>query len=180
MSDAPAIVFAADEQQDETMDVRRWTRLADFVLREERARVPAESELSLIFVDEPAIAELNARFLGQDGPTDVLAFPMDEQDEDPSRHSRYPDQGGRAPGVPSQPGEPPVLLGDVVVCPAVARRQADERGAPLDDEVALLVVHGILHLLNYDHAEPTETAVMERRQEDILRGFRVLEEGAGR
>lgn len=176
MSEAPAIVFAADEQRDVEVDVPRWARLADFVLGEERARVPAESELSLIFVDEAAIAELNERFLGQDGPTDVLAFPMDEQDDDPRRHSRYPDQGGRAPGVPSQPAEPPVLLGDVVVCPAVARRQAGERGIPVDDEVALLVVHGILHLLNYDHAEPTETAVMERRQEELLGQFRALEE----
>jgi probable rRNA maturation factor len=69
-----------------------------------------------------------------------------------------------------------VLLGDVVVCPAVASRQAAERGAPIDDEVALLVVHGVLHLLNYDHAEPEERLLMERRQGELLAKFRDLEE----
>ena len=69
---------------------------------------------------------------------------------------RQPDQGGRGPGSPADPGDPPSVLGDVVVCPRVANRQALERGATLDDELALLVVHGVLHLLNYDHAEPEE------------------------
>ena len=176
MTDSPTIVFAADEQHDVPIDLQRWTRLADFVLTEERVRVPADSELSMIFVEEAAIAELNQRFLGSSGPTDVLAFPMDEQDDDPRPRSRFPDQGGRGPGVPSEHGSPPVLLGDVVVCPAVARRQAEERGIEVEAEVALLVVHGILHLLNYDHAEPAETAAMERRQEDLLREFQSLED----
>ena len=175
MTDPPAIVFAADEQHDVLIDLERWARLADFVLAEERERVPAESELSLIFIEEAAIAELNERFLGSPGPTDVLAFPMDEQDDDARPRSRFPDQGGRGPGVPAEHGGPPVLRGDVVVCPAVARRQAEERGIAVDGELALLVVHGILHLLNYDHAEPTETAVMERRQEELLAEFRSLE-----
>jgi len=175
VTDSPAIVFAADEQHDVTIDLQRWTLLADFVLREERERVPADSELSLMFLDEAAIAELNRRFLGNTGPTDVLAFPMDDQDDDARPRSRFPDQGGRGPGVPSEHADPPVLLGDVVVCPAVAKRQAEERGIALDAEIGLLVVHGILHLLDYDHAEPAETAVMERRQEDLLRQFRSID-----
>src|SRR5918995_30117 len=113
------------------------------VLSEER--VPEEAELSVIFVDEQAITDLNERFLGGSGATDVLAFPMDD---DVVLGGRQPDQGGRGPGSPSEPGDPPVVLGDVVVCPQLAARQARERGLPESDELALLVVHGVLHLLN--------------------------------
>ena len=69
---------------------------------------------------------------------------------------------------PPIPGEPPTLLGDVIVSPTVAGRQALERGVPADDEIALLVVHGVLHLLDYDHAEPEETATMRRREQELL------------
>jgi probable rRNA maturation factor len=163
-------VFGANEQSDIDIDVSRWLRLARLVLTEEH--VLGEVELSLLFVDEATIGELNARYLGGSGPTDVLAFPID--DELPP--GRQPDQGGRGPGAGDGDSDPPVLLGDVVVCPTVASRQAAERGAPIDDEVALLVVHGVLHLLNYDHAEPEERLLMERRQGELLAKFRDLEE----
>ena len=126
-------------------------------------------EMSLMFVDEPTIAELTSASSAATGPTDVLAFPMDEE---LPPGGRQPDQGGRGPGAPSDPGDPPALLGDVVVCPAVAGRQALERGVPADDELALLVVHGVLHLLDYDHAEPEETAAMRRREQELLARFR--------
>jgi len=102
----------------------------------------------------------------------VLAFPLDEE---PPPGGRQPDQGGRGPGSPTDPSDAPTLLGDVVVCPKVAQRQASARGAPLDDELALLVVHGVLHLLDYDHAEPDETTVMRRREQELLEGFRDLD-----
>ena len=92
---------------------------------------------------------------------------------------RQPDQGGRGPGRAGEAGEPPTLLGDVVVCPAVASRQAPEHGATLDDELALLVVHGVLHLLNYDHADPREEATMQRRERELLARFREQRAGAG-
>lgn len=173
MTDDDETVFAADEQTDVPVDIVHWTRFARFVLDEESRLVPAGSELGLLFVDEAAIADLNERFLGHPGPTDVLAFPLDADDY---RGGRFPDEGGRGPGVLADPGEPPVLLGDVVVCPAVAGRQAAERGVPVADEIALLIVHGILHLLSYDHAEPTEATEMERRQQEILGRFRAAEE----
>jgi len=171
------VVFGADEQRDLAVDVPRFVRLAQLVLDDERVveRAGPDVEMSLLFVDEQTIAELNERFLGADGPTDVLAFPMDE--ELPPR-GRQPDQGGRGPGSPSDPGEAPTLLGDVVVCPAVARSQAAPRGVSVDDELALLVVHGVLHLLDYDHGEPGETAVMRRREQELLDRFRELEEGS--
>jgi len=128
-----------------------------------------EGELGLALVDPLEMTRLNADHRGKDAPTDVLSFPMD--DELPPA-GRQPDQGGRGPGSPSDPGDPPTVLGDVVVCPLVASRQAAERGGALDDELALLVVHGVLHLLNYDHAEPAETAAMQKRERELLAQFR--------
>src|SRR5438132_6754197 len=126
-------VFGADEQRDIDIDVARWVRLARLVLTDERVheRYGSDVEMSLMFVDTQTIAELNERFLGANGPTDVLAFPMD--DEMPPG-GRQPDQGGRGPGAPSDAGDPPALLGDVVVCPAIARRQAAEHGVPAEEE----------------------------------------------
>lgn len=173
IEDSPS-VFGADEQRDVEVDVPRWVRLAKLVLDSERvnARYGTDVEMSLLFVDEATIAELNVRFLGGDGPTDVLSFPLDE--ELPPA-GRQPDQGGRGPGAPSDAGDPPTLLGDVIVCPLVAGRQALEHGVPSDDEIALLVVHGVLHLLDYDHAEPEETAAMQRREQELLARFREVE-----
>jgi probable rRNA maturation factor len=167
-------VFGADEQHEVDVDVPRWVRLARLVLAEERVneRYGSDVEMSLLFVDETTIAELNVRFLGGDGPTDVLSFPLDE--ELPPA-GRQPDQGGRGPGAPSDAGDPPTLLGDVIVCPTVAGRQAVEHGVPADDEIALLVVHGVLHLLDYDHAEPDETVAMRRREQELLTRFREVE-----
>jgi probable rRNA maturation factor len=163
-------VFGADEQSEVEIDLLRWVRLARFVLTEER--VPEDAELSVIFVDEQAITDLNERFLGGAGPTDVLAFPMDD---DVVLGGRQPDQGGRGPGSPSEPGDPPVVLGDVVVCPRIAENQAPEHGHSGADELALLVVHGVLHLLNYDHAEERESAAMKRRERELLERFRLLD-----
>jgi probable rRNA maturation factor len=166
----PVQVFGADEQDAVPIDVLRWVRLAQLVLREERA--PDDAELSVVFVDEQAMSDLNERFLDATGPTDVLAFPLDD---DVAPGGRQPDQGGRGPGSADEPTDPPTVLGDVVVCPAVAARQAPEHAHPVDDEIALLVVHGVLHLLDYDHAEPAETERMRRRERELLEQFAAAE-----
>jgi len=167
----PPTIFGADEQRDIDVDVARWVRLARLVLTDERVheRYGSDVEMSLMFVDMQTIAELNERFLGVNGPTDVLSFPLDEE---LPPGGRQPDQGGRGPGAPADGGDPPALLGDVVVCPAVATRQAAERGIAAEDEIALLVVHGVLHLLDYDHAEPDEATAMRRRKQELLARFR--------
>ncbi len=159
-------IFGGDEQRDVRVDVARWVSLAQLVVDQEH--VPGTSELSLLFVDRRTIAELNEKFLGGIGPTDVLAFPMDDDLVVPGRQ---PDQGGRGPGAPSEGGEPPTLIGDVVVCPAVAAANAPEHGSTVDDEIALLVVHGVLHLLNYDHADPRDEAAMKLRERELLAKF---------
>ena len=135
-------VFGADEQNAAAVDVDRWVALARDVLVAEG--VSGDAELSLLFVDEDAIAELNGRFMDAEGPTDVLAFPID----DPVIAGRWPDAGPAGPDRDEpEPGDLPLLLGDVVVCPAVAERQAPEHAGSYDDEMALLVVHGVLHVL---------------------------------
>jgi probable rRNA maturation factor len=166
----PIQVFGADEQDAVAVDVLRYLRLAQLVLTEER--VPRDAEVSVVFVGEDTIADLNERFLDGDGPTDVLAFPIDD---DALPGGRQPDQGGRGPGSPADASVPPIVLGDVLVCPAVAGRQAEGLGRHLDDELALLVVHGVLHLLGYDHAEPDETMKMQAREVELLAKFRATE-----
>ena len=160
-------VFAADEQSAHAMDTLRWVRLARSVLDVEG--VKGEAELSLLFVDEQAMSDLNKRFAGKDGPTDVLSFPIDEE---PAEGGRSPDSGGSGPGwLPVEPSELPTLLGDVVICPTVALRNAAEHESTFDDEVALLVVHGILHLMGMDHVDDEEAQAMEKREQELLDRF---------
>ncbi len=156
-------VFAADEQSDLPVDTLRWVKLAEAVLADEGVR--GDTELSILFVDEASIADLNQRFLGKDGPTDVLAFPIDEE---PAESGRSPDSGGTGPGFTGDVEEAPTLLGDVVVCPAVAGRNAPEHAGTYDDELALLIVHGVLHLLGMDHMDTSEAEEMERREGVLL------------
>ena len=159
-------VFVADEQNEHPVDTMRWVRLAESVLAEEG--VPGDAELSMLFVDEAAMADLNKRFLGKDGPTDVLAFPIDEE---PVEGGRSPDSGGTGPGDTSEPTDLPTVLGDVVVCPAVAYRNGPDHTGTSEDEVALLVVHGLLHLLGMDHEDDEEAEAMEEREQMLLAKF---------
>ena len=155
-------VFVADEQSDIALDAARWGALAEAVLVAEGVRGGAE--LSVLFVDEPSIAELNERFMDHVGPTDVLAFPIDA---DAVWAVHDPLASGPDRSDPD-PDEIPLLLGDVVVCPAVAARNAPEHAGTVDDEIALLVVHGVLHVLGRDHADPEEAAEMRARERALL------------
>jgi probable rRNA maturation factor len=158
-------VFAADEQEDHPIAVARWAELTRRVLADRGIR--GETEVSLLFVDEDAIAALNEQFLGKRGPTDVLSFPIEDE---PGPTGRSPDLGGSGPGSAAEQGAL-TLLGDVVICPTVAARNAVEHEVSLDDEVALLVVHGLLHLLGLDHEEDAEAERMEALEQELLTRF---------
>lgn len=163
-ADGAVTVFVSDEQAALTIDVERWQRLSLAVLSEEG--VEGECELSVMFVDEATITDLNMRFMDAEGPTDVLSFPIDG---DPNQPGRWPDAGGPGPDrVEDEPEDLPILLGDVVVCPLVAERNAPTHAGSLDDEIALLVVHGILHLLGMDHADEPERLLMQTRERELL------------
>src|SRR4051794_8866875 len=115
------------------------------------------AELSVLLVELDVMADLHERWMDLPGPTDVMAFPMDELDS-----ARRPDA--------SEAG--PALLGDIVLCPAFAKDQARKAGHSLMDELHLLTVHGVLHLLGYDHAEPAEEREMFTLQKRILGDFK--------
>lgn len=141
-------VFLSDEQ-DLAVDREDLLLLARHVLVEQQ--VPSDMELALLLVDRDAIAALNEAHLGGSGPTDVLAFPIDEPGEVPAGQ--------------------PAVLGDVVVCPAVAHEQAPRHGREEADELRLLTVHGILHLLGMDHGDPDEERAMFGRTDELLASY---------
>ena len=145
------------------VDERALVALARFVL--DAMGVSPSAELSVLLVDVVAMTELHVKWMDEPGPTDVLAFPMDEL-LDPGRAARGGGAGSR-PDDESSPGEP-VLLGDVVLCPEVAERQAREAGHSAEAELHLLCTHGVLHLLGYDHGDPEEEREMFGIQRQLL------------
>jgi probable rRNA maturation factor len=135
------------------LDVHHLASLSRFVM--DRMRVHPQAELCIKAVDEDTIAELNGQWMEKEGPTDVLAFPMDELR--PGLLDEEPEEG---------------VLGDLVLCPAVAVRQGETAGHGTEAELELLTVHGILHLLGYDHAEPEEHREMFGLQDRLLGEWR--------
>lgn len=140
-------VFVANEQA-HAVDEARLSELAKHVLASEE--VDDEAELSILIIAPDHIRKLNARFAGDDYATDVLSFPMMEDDESS------------------------LMLGDVVICPEIARTNAAKFGHDLGAEIDTLLVHGTLHLLGYDHDEEEAKARMEGRQRELLASFRAV------
>lgn len=134
------------------------------------------AELSVLLVDEDAMTELHVKWMDEPGPTDVLSFPMDEL--------RPPGLSGATASSSRGNGDDrealPDLLGDIVLCPVVAQRQAKAAGHSAQAEMELLCVHGILHLLGYDHADPEEEAEMFGLQAELLRDWRADVAAGGR
>jgi probable rRNA maturation factor len=120
----------------------------------EAMRVHPQADLCLRLVDEPAMETLHVQWMDLPGPTDVMSFPMDELR--PGRDGADPEQG---------------VLGDIVLCPAVAERQAREAGHATEEELLLLTTHGVLHLLGFDHAEPKDEKEMFELQRQLLLTF---------
>lgn len=125
--------------------------VARFVI--EKMDVNPGAELSMVLLDTEAMADLHMRWMDLPGPTDVMSFPMDELEP-----------GGRPDAA--EPG--PSMLGDIVLCPQFAAEQAKAAGHDVEHELALLTVHGVLHLLGYDHAEPDEEKEMFALQRQLL------------
>ncbi len=146
-SSAPQVV-ALDEQSQRPVTLERWADLARSVLIAEG--LGEDCELNLTFIDTAEMTELNGEHMGKIGPTDVLSFPLDD------------DPDAAFPGQPR-------LLGDVLICPDVVVKQAP--GEP-DDEMALMVVHGVLHILGMDHMEPDEEAEMKAAEQRHLSTWR--------
>ena len=138
-------------------DPESLVRQAAFLL--DRLHLDSDADLSIALVTVDEMTRLHVEWMGEPGPTDVLSFPMDDL-------------------VPGDPSGPRVagILGDVIICPDVAARQAEQAGHPASDELALLLTHGVLHLLGYDHAEPDEHARMFALQDDLLAQWRSAEE----
>ena len=129
------------------------------------------ADLSMLLVDEAHMTNLHEKWMEEPGPTDVLSFPMDElRPHSMAGPNRSRGRDGDEPE--------PVLLGDVVLCPQVAAVQARQHGHSTQAELELLTVHGVLHLLGYDHADPEEEAEMFGLQNELLRDWRL--ESAGR
>ncbi len=124
----------------------------------DQLHVHADAEVAVVLVDEAAMEQLHVQWMDEPGPTDVLSFPMDEL----------------RPGT-DDAVTPAGLLGDIVVCPQVAIAQAETAGHSPLDEMVMLTVHGLLHLLGFDHAEPDEEREMFALQHDLLVGFALAE-----
>jgi probable rRNA maturation factor len=144
-------VFLADEQ-DVPVDTAAMRKLAESVLEAEGC--PPDSEVSLILVDGTEMASYNQRFLKRPGTTDVISLPIEEL----------------TPGRPptAVPAGPPPMLGDVILDPSHIKAGVQDRGVDFDDELALLVVHGLLHLLGYDQDEESAAEAMETRERQLL------------
>ena len=143
----------------ETLDVDHLVGLSRFVL--DRMRVHPLAELCIKAVDEDTMTALNEKWMEGEGPTDVLAFPMDELR--PGLVNEDPEEG---------------ILGDLMLCPSIAERQAVTAGHSTEAELELLSVHGILHLLGYDHAEPDEHKEMFGLQDELLAAWRQRSPGS--
>jgi probable rRNA maturation factor len=155
---AAAVSIDVANESGRPVDVEALAGVARFVL--DTLAVHPLAELSVLCVDAAEMTRLHESFMGEPGPTDVLAFGMDEL---PS---------GRGDG--GDDDTPPVMLGDVVLCPEVAERQAAAAGQSSADELTMLCVHGVLHLLGYDHGDEGSERQMFAVQDRLLGRWREL------
>jgi probable rRNA maturation factor len=146
------VTIEINNESEVEVDLKSTRELASYVI--EQLKLHPMVDLGIIFVNERPMTDLHIQWMDEPGPTDVLSFPMDEL-------RPGADDGPLVEGV----------LGDVVICPQVARLQAEAAGHSMMDEVHLLLTHGILHLVGFDHAEPEEEREMFKLQRSLLEGF---------
>ena len=139
------------DEQDDPLPIEKLVELAELAMVAES--LPSTSQLAITVIDDAEMAELNSVHMGKTGPTDVLSFPIEDF----------------SAGVDVADGDgPPLLLGDIFICPAVVRANAAFAGVAFEDEMSLMVVHGVLHLLGRDHMIEAEAEAMEQREREIL------------
>ncbi len=143
-------ISVVSHREPEPLDESAFVRLAAFVL--EREDTPEACELSIAIVDIEEMAKLNTSYRSKEGPTDVLSFPCDDP-------------------CPVVGPEELITLGDVVIAPQVAEAQAIEYGHTVEEELNLLLVHGILHLLGYDHETDEDAEAMQSRERVLLEAW---------
>jgi probable rRNA maturation factor len=148
-----------NNESGDAVDEKALADLGRFVL--DALRIDPLADVSILLVDVEAMAALHQQWMDLPGPTDVMAFPMDAADGPAERHDP-----SAPPGTDANPGE--TMLGDVVLCPAVAADQASSVGHSTEAELQLLCTHGILHLLGYDHGEPDEEREMFELQAKLV------------
>jgi probable rRNA maturation factor len=146
------VTVLVTDDQDEPIPIEPLSGLARIAMEAEG--LETETVVSLSFVDVAAMTLLNEAHMDKQGPTDVLSFPIEDA----------------VPGSPPQrdPDGPPLHLGDIFVCPEVVGTNAKTAGVSVDDELSLMVVHGVLHLLGYDHVDDADAELMEGRERSIL------------
>jgi probable rRNA maturation factor len=144
--------IAIADERDDPLPIGPFSELATIVLAGEG--LPADTEVAITFVDPTEMTVLHEQYMGKDGPTDVLAFPLEDS----------------VPGSPpaATASGPPVALGDVVICPDVVRANTEGDESLFADEMALMVVHGLLHLLGYDHIDDADAEQMEAQERRYL------------
>lgn len=147
-------VLFADEQ-DEPIVTDELLMLSELVLDAEG--LDEDTGVAIVLIDEKQMSELNEAHMGKEGPTDVLSFPIETA----------------LPGSPPTrlSGGPPIELGDIFIAPSVVRRNAERQDVPFEDELALMVVHGLLHLLGWDHEDEADAIRMENRERELLAQF---------
>lgn len=149
-ADDRPVVSAVNEQKSVDIDLEAIEKLAEYIMKAEDSR--DAGELSIAFVDKREMARLNKAYRGKEGPTDVLSFTL---------------KGGEGDAFVS----PVPLLGSVVICPEVAAENAAVEGREIDDEINVLVIHGVLHTLDYSHEDEKREREMSLRQADLFKGF---------
>jgi probable rRNA maturation factor len=157
------------------LPIGRIEELAGFVLQSEGVADGAELSISFVPIDE--IAELNAAYRNRPEPTDVLSFALDEPDDSfqasgqqpqPAAVGQQPPEAAGQQALPQQLPQLPQLLGDIVINPDIAQKHALIEEVTLEEELWVLVIHGILHLLGYDHEDVEEASLMEEREDDYF------------
>lgn len=145
-------VLIVSHRDEEPLNLDAFVELATFTLQREDA--PSNAEVSIAIVDTDEIARLNQNYRKKAGSTDVLSFPNDQPDM-------------------VVDDEEPIVLGDIVIAPEVAKTNAAELGHSIEEELNLLLVHGVLHLMGYDHEEDEDAAVMQTRERVILQAWAI-------